>query len=202
MIGKHVCLSCHNEGIKLVQEKEKMKCVKCMAYTKKSYGPANGLVKCSTCAAIEASATIAKAKATGTNPVRTVGSMWKLDKANAPFQSEQWGYQGTAKLPYVITHYFNKVDGSTTPDGWACSCMSFTRNVPRTPCKHILNVMLKEGQTPTGASAKAAKASALMTDDDAKAFEKWKREQAEKGEVKPSAGAELALFGAQGRKFR
>jgi hypothetical protein len=42
----------------------------------------------------------------------------------------------------------------------------------------------------------------LLTDDDVKAFEKWKREQAEKGEVKPSAGAELALFGASGRKFR
>lgn len=202
MIGKHVCLACHNEGTKLMQEQSKMNCVKCLAYTKKSYGPAGQMVKCSTCYAIEQSAVIAKAKATGTNPVRAVGSMWKLDKANAPFQSEQWGYQGTAKLPYVITHYFNKVDGSTTQDGWACSCMSFTQNVPRTPCKHILNVMLNEGKTPSGASAKAAKVSALLTDEDAKAFDKWKREQAEKGEVKPSAGAELQLFGAQGRKFR
>ena len=134
--------------------------------------------------------------------VRKVGEMWRLDKANSPFNAEQWGYQGTAKLPYVITHYFNKVDGSTTPDGWACSCMSFTRNVPRTPCKHILNVMLNEGKTPKGASAKAAKVSALLTDEDAKAFDKWKREQAEKGEVKPLVGAVLELFGSTVRKFR
>jgi hypothetical protein len=134
--------------------------------------------------------------------IRTIGEIWKLERANSPFNAEQWGYQGTAKLPYVITHYLNKVDGSTTPDGWACSCRSFTRNVPRTPCKHILNVMLKEDQTPTGASAKAAKVSALLTDDDARAFEKWKREQAEKGEVKPSAGADLELFGSTTRKFR
>jgi hypothetical protein len=127
---------------------------------------------------------------------------WKLDKANTPFNSEQWVYQGTSKSPYVITHYYNRVKGSTTSDGWSCSCMSFTRNVPRTPCKHILNVMLQEGKTPQGASVKAAKVSALLTDDDAKAFEKWKREQAEKGEVKPSAGAELQLFGVKGRKFR
>jgi hypothetical protein len=200
MIGKHVCNACHMEGVKLKQEEQKqMKCLKCGIYTHKAY--MNGTL-CSGCFKIKNQSILAEAKAKGVNKIRTVGEIWKFSTANAPFQSEQWGYQGTAKSPYVITHYFNKVDGSTTSDGWACGCMSFTRNVPRTPCKHILNVMLKEGKTPTGASAKAAKVSALLTDDDAKAFEKWKREQAEKGEVKPTAGAELQLFGAQGRKFR
>jgi hypothetical protein len=176
-----------------------MVCTKCGSYTKNGFGNPR---LCGPCFTIKNESVIAKAKATGTNPVRSVGSIWKLDKANAPFNSEQWGYQGTGKLPYVITHYFNKVDGSTTPDGWACSCMSFTRNVPRTPCKHILNVMLKEGKTPSNVSAKTAKVSALLTDEDAKAFQKWMREQAEKKEVTPTAGAELKLFGAQGRKFR
>lgn len=204
MFGKHVCYSCHMEGILNLksEDSKQMKCSKCNAYTKNSYGVKYQPVLCDSCATIRNQSIVAEAKAKGVNPVRAVGDIWKFSTANAPFQSEQWGYQGTAKSPYVITHYFNKVDGSTTSDGWACGCMSFTRNVPRTPCKHILNVMLKEGKTPTGASAKAAKVSALLTDDDAKAFEKWKREKAEKGEVKPTAGAELALFGAQGRKFR
>jgi hypothetical protein len=134
--------------------------------------------------------------------IRTIGDIWRYPWATSPYQSEQWGYMGTTKTPYVITHYLTKRDGSTTQDGWACSCMNFTQNAPRTPCKHILLVMLKEGATPSGASAKAAKTSALMSDADVKAFEKWKREQAEKGEIKSTAGAELQLFGAKGRKFR
>ena len=133
---------------------------------------------------------------------RLVGETWELDKGNTPFGSMQWGYQGTAKTPYVITQYHSRVDGSTTSDGWACSCMNFTRHVPRTPCKHILNIMLKEGQTPSGVSVKAAKVSSMLTDDDAAAFDQWKREQAEKKDIKPTAGNELALFGATARKFR
>lgn len=144
-------------------------------------------------------------KSVKTNPlkiVRKVGEVWELNPANAPFNSRQWGYQGTAKEPYVVTHYFARVDGSTTGDGWACSCMSFTRNVPRTPCKHILHVMLQNGVVPKGVSVKAAKVTSVLTDDDAAQFEKWKREQAEKKDIKPTAGNELALFGSTGRKFR
>ena len=140
-----------------------------------------------------------KPPATGSRPV---GTIWKIHRTLSPFNTIQWQYQGLGKLPYVITHYLSKVDGSVTQDGWACPCPSFTKNAPRTPCKHILNVMLNEGKTPTGASAKAAKTSALMSNDDAKQFEKWKREQAEKGEIKPSAGADLNLWGETGRRFR
>ena len=135
-------------------------------------------------------------------PQRLIGETWELYTGNTPFGSKQWGYQGTAKTPYVITQYHSRVDGSTTSDGWACSCMNFTRHVPRTPCKHILNIMLKEGQTPSGVSVKAAKVSSMLTDDDAAAFDQWKREQAEKKDIKPASGAELTLFGATGRKFR
>ena len=78
--------------------------------------------------------------------VRTVGEIWKLPQGYSPLWTEQWGYQGSAKAPYIISNKpMSHANGSTTSDGWACSCMSFTRNTPRTPCKHILNVMLKEG---------------------------------------------------------
>lgn len=136
--------------------------------------------------------------------VRSVGEMWKLPAANAPMGAEQWGYQGTSKNPYVITAYKTKRDGSTTLDGWACSCMSFTRNVPRTPCKHILNVMLNEGKTPTNtkANAKTVAAVAGLSETDLDSFKKWQMEEAAKKEVKPTSGKELNLFGATGRKFR
>jgi hypothetical protein len=81
--------------------------------------------------------------------------------------------------------------------------MSFTRNVPRTPCKHILQIMLNTGKTPTGMSAKAATIGAAMTDDVAKDFQKWQLEQAAKKALKPAAGvAAIDLFGATGRRFR
>ena len=183
-----------------------MVCSKCMAYSKtmKQFNGGNPL--CPNCYAVKAQATVSKAKAMGLNPpltiIRKVGEIWELPSTSAPFNSRQWGYQGTAKTPYVITQYHSRVDGSTTSDGWACSCMNFTRHVPRTPCKHILNIMLKEGKTPSGVSVKAAKVSSMLTDDDAAAFDQWKREQAEKKYIKPTAGNELALFGATGRRFR
>jgi len=131
--------------------------------------------------------------------VRKQGDIWVLNKANAPFNSKQWAYQGSAKTPYVITHYISKKDGATTEDGWACSCMSFTRNTPRTPCKHILNVMLKENVPGVN---KASAKMANVDDEKLKAFQKWEREQAAKEKHKPTSGAELKHFGATGRKFR
>ncbi len=135
--------------------------------------------------------------------VRKEGEIWRLNSSNSPFGSEQWAYQGSAKSPYVITHYGHKKDGAVTQDGWACSCMNFTRNVPRTPCKHILNVMLKENPNlPLGSGLKASAKLASVDDKKLAQFEKWEREQAAKGEVKPTAGAKLNLFGTTTRKFR
>lgn len=130
--------------------------------------------------------------------IRTVGEIWPLSNLSAPFQSTQWGYQGSAKVPYVITSYLTKRDGAVTGDGWACSCRSFTQNTPRTPCKHILNVMLKEGKTTNKTAVKLAN----VNDEKLKAFEKWEREQAAKKPVNPTAGAKLKYFGATGRRFR
>jgi hypothetical protein len=209
MIGKHVCLTCHMEGKKLLEEKDKMVCSKCGVYVKKGQQFNGGGVLCQNCYKVKADSVVAYNKAMGINPpkaakVRTVGEIWKLDKASAPMQAEQWGYQGSAHPPYIVTHYFSKVDGSTTADGWACGCMSFTRNVPRTPCKHILNVMLQEGKKPSALKSKHEDIAALagLGDADVDAFKKWQKEQAAAKEVKPVSGQELNLFGATGRKFR
>jgi len=137
---------------------------------------------------------------------RQEGEIWPIDSALSPIGTKQWGYQGSAKTPYIVTSYKTKRDGSTTADGWACACMSFTRNVPRTHCKHILNVMLGEGIVPANVAkgnAKTVKALANVNDEQLEAFKKWQREQAEKGEKKPDSGdASLNLFGSTGRKFR
>ena len=181
-----------------------MMCSKCGIYCNKKWF--ENPVLCLNCYNVKARAVVAKAKAMGIDPPksnvirRTVGEVWKHVSGPSPFNSEQWSYQGSAKVPYVITHYHARVDGSTTGDGWACSCMNFTRNVPRTPCKHILTTMLQNGMTPKGVTPKSAKINASLSDDDAAQFEKWKREQAEKKEVKPTG--EFAGVGATGRKFR
>jgi hypothetical protein len=135
-------------------------------------------------------------------PVHKEGDIWKLDKSNSPMWTEQWGYQGSAKLPYIISKKPEDcANGSTTVDGWACSCMNFTRHTPRTCCKHILNVMLKEG---LGKAKPIVKGLATLTDSDEAEFMKWKRDQAalKKGAAEPTAGAKLNLFGATKRKFR
>jgi hypothetical protein len=150
-----------------------------------------------------------KSNATLANPVNTLkptlvrkeGDIWKLPKSSSPMWTQQWGYQGSAKAPYIISRRDEgHANGSTTSDGWACSCMSFTRNTPRTPCKHILNVMLKYG---LGVVQKATAKMANVGDAKLKEFEEWQRQQAalKKGNV-PTSGAKLNLFGATTRKFR
>lgn len=133
--------------------------------------------------------------------VRKEGEIWQLPKANSPMWTTQWGYQGSAKTPYIISSKpEDTANGSTTKDGWACSCMNFTRHTPRTPCKHILNVQLKHG---LGAVKQSTAKLASVDDAKMKAFEAWQREQAaRKAGNKPTAGAKLNLFGATTRKFR
>jgi hypothetical protein len=130
-----------------------------------------------------------------------VGDIWELPKSNSPMWTQQWGYQGSAKAPYIISRRDEgHANGSTTNDGWACSCMSFTRNTPRTPCKHILNVIVKYS---LGVVKTATAKMANVDDAKLKEFEKWQREQAAlKAGNNPTAGAKLNLFGATTRKFR
>jgi hypothetical protein len=138
-----------------------------------------------------------------TATVRKEGDIWKLPRANSPLWTDQWAYQGSAKSPYIISKRpEGRADGSTTVEGWACACPNFTRHTPRTDCKHILNVKLKEG---LGTVKKTAAKTANVDDKKLKAFEAWEREQAMlKAGNKPTAGAnaKLNLFGATTRKFR
>ena len=160
MLGKHVCSTCHNEGVENMKQQK--------------VGPR--LV------------------------TRKEGEIWKLPKSNSPMWTEQWGYQGSSKVPYIVSHNPQKVDGSTTPDGWACSCPNFTRNTPRTPCKHILNVRLKEGYVDL--HTKPAAKLANVDKDKLAAFEAWEREQAAAKKQGPAQKSKLNLFGETGRKFR
>ena len=159
MAGKHVCRTCHEEGVALMKQ-----------------------------------------PTTGPKLVRKEGDIWTLPKATSPMWTQQWCYQGSSKTPYVISHSVERVNGSTTSDGWACSCPNFTRNSPRTPCKHILNIRLKEGYVDLHVKAKAKLAN--VDAEKLKAFEAWEREQAAAKKQGPADKAKLNLFGSTGRKFR
>lgn len=129
------------------------------------------------------------------------GDVWTLGNDNSPFGSRQWACQGSSKMPYVITQYMSKRDGAVTPEGWACSCKAFTQHSPRHDCKHVVRVKLVAGIAVPKTQGKMAK----MSDDDTKAFEQWKRDQAEaKAGSTPvkEGGQKLNLFANTGRKFR
>ena len=132
--------------------------------------------------------------------VRKEGDIWRIPKGDSPMWTEQWGYQGSSKTPYVISHRTENLNGAMTPEGWACSCPSFTRHTPRVDCKHILNVKLKEG---LGTAPKAAMKLANVDDKKLAEFEAWQREQAARKAGPAEAGnSKLNLFGSTGRKFR
>lgn len=132
---------------------------------------------------------------------RKEGDIWELPKSNSPMWTQQWGYQGSAKEPYIVSH---KSQGpyntnSVTPEGWACSCKAFTRNMPRVDCKHIVRIKLDTGVSLTTVK----KAMASLDDAEEKAFAEWKRQQAAaKTPVAKEGGNKLNLFGNTGRKFR
>lgn len=69
------------------------------------------------------------------------GEIRKLAKVNSPLWKDQWAVQGTGKIPYIVSHK-NNAQGSE--DEWQCSCPSWTGNMPREDCKHILKIKLVE----------------------------------------------------------
>lgn len=130
---------------------------------------------------------------------REEGEIWEIPASSSPLWTKQWGYQGSAKEPYIISKK-NKIDGGTTNDGWACSCRAFTQHSPRKECKHIINVKHQYG---LGTVNPTKKAIANMDSDEAAAFAEFKRQQAVNAKQQPTSGdADLALFGQTGRKFR
>ncbi len=181
MIGKHVCSKCHLEGLETMKNTDWMDKVKPkpIEFGKGGIVPQKPTL------------------------VRKEGDIWKLPKASSPLWTTQWGYQGSAKTPYVVSHRTENANGATTEDGWACSCANFTRHTPRTKCKHILNVMLKEGMG-TGKDFLSSTKIANVDQKKLAAFEKWEKEQAaiKAGTPAPTAGVKLNIFGVTGRKFR
>ena len=78
------------------------------------------------------------------------GEIRKLPKSSSPLWTVQWGYQGSAKTPYIVSRKQGyKGNGYATEQQkaqeWQCSCKSWTTTVPRADCKHIVAIKLKEG---------------------------------------------------------
>lgn len=131
--------------------------------------------------------------------VRKEGDVWDIPAMSSPLWTKQWGYQGSAKEPYIVSKK-SKVDGGTSADGWACSCRAFTQHSPRKDCKHIINVKHTYG---LGGVTPAKAAIANLDKDEAAAFAEFQRQKAQNAKQKPESGdADLALFGNMGRKFR
>jgi hypothetical protein len=125
------------------------------------------------------------------------GDYRKLPQSSSPLWMSQWAVQGTAKAPYIVSKkvFAANYSASTTDQGWACSCPNFTQHTPRTECKHILKVMLGEGVKPNSAPV------ASLPDDQQDAFQKFLRQQAERGTPALPAGKHKPLF-TTGRRFR
>ena len=112
------------------------------------------------------------------------GEIRKLPQANSPMWTIQWAVQGTAAKPYVVTRK------GAPNSSWSCSCPNWTQHMPRTECKHILSVIVKEKFTvPAG--------PASMDKETAKEFAAFQKARARKAaNLKEDWGI------SEGRKFR
>jgi hypothetical protein len=72
----------------------------------------------------------------------TKGQFRRLPKASSPMFTQQYAYRGSAKTPYIISR---KSIGGGTVIEWQCGCGSWTSTVPRTDCKHIIEIKKAEG---------------------------------------------------------
>ena len=65
------------------------------------------------------------------------GDIWKIHSGNSPMFTEQWLYQGSAKVPYIVSYK------KTHQEPWQCSCPHWINTVPREDCKHIEAVRIQ-----------------------------------------------------------
>lgn len=166
-----------------------MKCTKCGVFAGGEYYlQGNGGAYCQKCnTAVQIGEAMKK-------PM-TKGEVRKLPKVNSPMWTDQWSVLGSAKEPYIVSHKTTGAKlGNVTEDGWACSCMAFTRNTPREDCKHILKVKLFEGMS-TAAKVVVPTGHAKEYAEFLKLKAKEKRAAAVDGEVK-------MVGDTTGRKFR
>lgn len=130
------------------------------------------------------------------------GDVRKLAKSSSPMWTEQWAAMGTAKIPYIVSRSKGHASGSTTADGWACSCSDFKKHTPRADCKHIIRVQKKEGllgkYSPSGAGVTGLSA------EQAEAFKKFMAaEHAKKLVAIANEDGGIKMLGDdQGRRFR
>ena len=126
-------------------------------------------------------------------PIGTKGEVTRLPKVNSPMWTTQYSVVVSEACTYIVSQIAAApYDGNVTGDGWACSCMAFTRNMPREDCKHILKVKLFESMST------AAKTSPVHDKEYAEFLKlkaKEKRAAAVDGEVK-------MVGDATSRKFR
>jgi hypothetical protein len=171
-------------------EDAKMKCSKCSVFTGADYfiQPKGG-VYCKKCHLNTQIGEAAK------KPIQSKGEVRRLPKANSPMWTEQWSCQGSGKEPYIISRKSNGANGSTTEEGFACSCPAFTRNVPREDCKHILKVKLFEGMSTA--------AKAVVPAAHAKEYAEFLKLKAKQGRAAATDPNEIKMVGdTTGRKFR
>ena len=53
---------------------------------------------------------------------------------------QKYEVQGSAKKPYVVSF--------SDEGGWGCSCIGWTRHIPRKDCKHIRAMKKEHGDRP------------------------------------------------------
>jgi hypothetical protein len=119
------------------------------------------------------------------------GEIRELPKTNSPMWTTQWAYQGTARVPYIVSaKRVGGYNGMESGLEWQCSCRSWTTTMPRHNCKHIVAVMLKEGILVT------ASVLPSMNPEMKKDFEKYLAQKQESMVKSKSA------FEEKGRRFR
>jgi len=104
--------------------KYKKNCSVCKVSTN-DFGYGDGL--CSSCRTL-------KKYGKPSQPVKQVKFVVEIKNPRQPYD-QQWHVPGSGQKPYVV---------SRAGTGWSCDCMSWTRNMPREDCKHILRVKLEQ----------------------------------------------------------
>ena len=131
-------------------------------------------------------------------PIMQNGEIRKLPTGNSPMWSEQWAYQGTAKMPYIVSARKKAGNGVTSgwDQTWGCSCPDWTKHALRIDCEHILSVKLRENIPFNPGDLM----SGNMNPETKKEFEKFLA-QKQAREVKSGKSGKSALE-EKGRKFR
>jgi hypothetical protein len=196
-----IAITSFNKNCSANQEYASIRCVGCKTYHNQAdwrgtHCPACEVLTVDKKWAAQHGVTAPKSFSVGSAQNMKNGEVRKLPHTSSPLWTTQWAAQGSAKAPYIVSFKaYGPFGGNVTSEGWACSCPDFTRHTPRAECKHICWVLKFEGK----ASPKVP--VALLPDAQQEAFQKFLRQQAERGTPALPAGKTKDLF-AKGRRFR